>query len=84
MPTADKFRTALFAWLDEAERASKAYVEINSGKLHRVVGGYPGQKHRMPVCCAVMESAMREGDVVVSAPPKGRGASLTIRYMLPR
>jgi hypothetical protein len=84
MPTAEKFRMALQAWLAEAERRSRTSVEINSGKLHRVVGGYPGQNHRMPVCCAVMEAEMREGDTIVSAPPKGRGASLTIRYELPR
>ena len=31
-----------------------------------------------------MRSAMRAGDVVIAEPPKGTGASLTIRYRLPR
>jgi 5-methylcytosine-specific restriction protein A len=84
MPTAEKFRAALDAWISEATRVGKSSVDVNSGKLHRIVGGYPAQDHRMPVCCAVMESAMRAGDKILTAPPKGRGASLTIRYKLPR
>jgi len=31
-----------------------------------------------------MYAEMREGDRVLCAPPKGRGATLTIRYLLPR
>jgi hypothetical protein len=40
----------------------------------------------MPVCCDVMCAAMSEshGDRIESAPPKGKGASLAIRYVLPR
>ena len=30
------------------------HVEINSGELHRAVGGYPGADHRMPMCCDAM------------------------------
>ena len=59
-------------------------IEINSGDLHRQVGGYPGPNHRMPACCQAMWNKKRSGDVVVSAPPKLKGASLTIRYHLPR
>jgi 5-methylcytosine-specific restriction protein A len=84
MLTAEKFRLVLHTWLKEAERTNRATVDINSGQLHRMVGGYPGVDHRMPVCCSVMEAEMRSGDAIVGAPPKGRGASLTIRYRLPR
>jgi 5-methylcytosine-specific restriction protein A len=50
-----------------------------------VIGGYPGAgKHRMPVCCEAMRSEKRAGDEIVFEPPKGKGASLTIRYRLPR
>jgi len=38
----------------------------------------------MPVCCNVMLSEMSNEDVIVSKPPKGQGASLVIRYKLPR
>jgi hypothetical protein len=48
-----------------AEHASKTTVEINSGQLHREVGGYPGQNHRMPICCAVMRSEMSAGDAIL-------------------
>ena len=60
------------------------YIDVNAGELHRAVGGYPGPGHNMPGCCAVMKAAMRVGDVVLGGPPSGIGASLTIRYRLPR
>ena len=37
-------------------------IVIQAGKLHRIVGGYPGQNHRMPMCCSIMRSRMQEGD----------------------
>jgi 5-methylcytosine-specific restriction protein A len=48
------------------------------------MGGYPGPKHRMPVCCEAMYGEKRDGDEIISAPAKGKGAKLTIRYKLPR
>jgi 5-methylcytosine-specific restriction protein A len=80
MPTAEDFRVTLRARMQGAEHASKTTVEINSGQLHREVGGYPGQNHRMPPCCAVMRSEMSAGDAILQEPPKKQGASLTIRY----
>jgi 5-methylcytosine-specific restriction protein A len=59
-------------------------VEITAGSLHRVVGGYPGTNHRMPICCQVMYDTMGPDDEVVTSPPSGKGASLRIRYQLPR
>lgn len=82
--TADDFRNALKKFLGEGFGSSDSYVDINAGQLHRHVGGYPGRNHVMPVCCAVMHSEMNAGDEVIAQPPKGRGASLTIRYRLPR
>ena len=64
--------------------AGHSSVEIVSGNLHRSVGGYPGRNHRMPMCCSAMRQAMRPGDVVIASPPKGQGATLRIRYLLPR
>ena len=36
------------------------------------------------VCCDAMYSERRNGDEIIFAPQKGKGASLTIRYSLPR
>ena len=70
-------------WTRAQERGAP-YIDIKAGELHRCVGAYPGPDHRMPACCAVLRSEMVGGDTVVQEPPKGQGASLTIRYQLPR
>ena len=57
-------------------------IDIVSGDVHRSVGGYPGTNHRMPVCCSVMYSMMQGADEILYAPPKGKGATLKIRYHL--
>lgn len=59
---------------------SNEFTDLNAGIIHREIGGYPGKNHRMPECCEVMYSMMKGTDIVLSAPPKGKGASLTIRY----
>ena len=84
MPTTDDFKSELRKQLGRAEKRGAASVEINSGELHRVVGGYPGTGHRMPMCCRAMYAEQRAGDEILSQPEKGKGASLTIRYQLPR
>ncbi len=83
MPSADDFRAELRAQIDRARRQGRPHVEINAGELHRIVGSYPGD-HRMPVCCEVLRSEQKEGDELVYSPADGNGASLTIRYKLPR
>jgi hypothetical protein len=82
--TAATFRDALRQLLAEAASRGMAHADIQAGRFHRWVGGYPGPSHSMPVCCDVMWAAKRVGDTVVAQPPKRRGASLTIRYRLPR
>jgi 5-methylcytosine-specific restriction protein A len=85
MPTAEEFREQLLGVFRRAEQKRQASVLVKAGDLHRVVGGYPNRNtQRMPVCCNVMRGAMHRGDVIVSEPPKGQGATLTIRYELPR
>lgn len=83
-PTIEDFRSRLRQRLRRAELGGGASVEINSGELHREVGGYPGADHRMRTCCGAMTSEMKTGDRVIQSPPKGHGASLTVRYALPR
>jgi hypothetical protein len=84
MPTADDFRDELIFEFEVATRDGRASIIIEAGGLHERVGGYSGSNHRMPVCCSVMEQEMVAGDRIISSPPKGKGASLTIEYQLPR
>src|SRR6266446_374220 len=82
--TADIFRKALAVEFEKATRAGRDSVRITAGALHSTLGGYPGQDHRMPVCCGVMRNATIAGDTVIASPPSGQGATLTIEYLLPR
>jgi len=86
MPVADDFQQALVQVFYEAYRNHQDAVEGNAADLHRLVGGYPGHDHGMPICCSVMRSNMAPdaGDIVIAEPPSGQGASLTIPYVLPR
>lgn len=81
---AKAFGVELRAQLSRAAKRGAPHVEVNSGELHRKVGGYPGAAHRMPICCDVMNTQKKPGDEVISSPTRGKGASLTIRYKLPR
>ncbi|MBS1163989.1 MAG: endonuclease [Proteobacteria bacterium] len=88
MPTADDFRVELTGILQRAELQGRPHVEINAGELHRSVGGYPsreGNQHAMPSCCGVMRGELEAGKAeIIYTPESGNGASLTIRYYLPR
>ena len=84
LPSKDEFMRAVRALLREAELEGKPFLEINSGQLHRDLGGYPGTRHALPSCCDAMYEVQKSGDAILSKPPKGKGASLTIRYRLPR
>lgn len=83
-PTTDDFRRALRELLRAAEERSEASIDVVSGDLHRIVGGYPSPSPRMPSCCNAMRSEMRQSDKELQAPPNGLGASLIIRYFMPR
>ncbi len=81
IPNADVFRHALSQLLSSS---LGKYVDVNAGELHDLVGTRSGKDSRMPTCCNVMLAAMQNGDTVLAAPPKGRGSTLIIRYVLPR
>jgi len=83
-PTAQDFQQELDNIFATATKQGKTYVDVKSGELHRRVGGYPSHNHRMPVCCQVMRRNMKPGDIILYEPPSGQGATLTIRYKLPR
>jgi hypothetical protein len=84
MPTIEDFRSKLQTLLAQAEASGASHLEISSRELHIEVGGYSGPPHRMPTCCDAMYGEMKLGDRIVSAPPKGKGATVVIRFALPR
>lgn len=84
LPTASDFQTELNNIFISAQNKGVPYVDVKSGDLHRRVGGYPGHNHRMPVCCEIMRRNMKKGDQILQQPPKEQGATLIIRYVLPR
>lgn len=84
MATAHRFHQTLCAIFKGASGEGLRLAVVNAGTLHRQVGGYSGRGHRMPACCSAMHSEMQYGDSILATPPKGQGASLTIRYVLPK
>jgi hypothetical protein len=83
-PTMEDFSANLSVLLEEAGDKGEPSVDISAGELHRRAGFYPGKSHRMPECCRAMRQEMRAGDIILEEPPKGSGASLVVRYRLPR
>ena len=83
-PKRQDFETEPQRRFTAAVAAGRSSIRIVSGELHTGVGGYPGQDHRMPLCCQGMKNATREGDVVLQSPPSGQGATLIVQYRLPR
>lgn len=84
MPVKKDFQRALEEILREHDRQGEICADVKAGELHRRLGGYPGPGNRMPTCCDLMKENMEPGDEILNEPPKGRGASLRIRYKLPR
>jgi 5-methylcytosine-specific restriction protein A len=86
MPTREDFRSYLNRLFGAAELLGFVSVDVTAKNVHIAVGGYPnGGNHRMPVCCEVLREAVTApGDIVIEQPPQGDGASLRIRYSIPR
>jgi hypothetical protein len=82
IPNAEKFKQSLESIFAIARENGQEYIDVISGELHSQVGGYPSSNHRMPTCCSVMRQKMKPNDQELSAPPKGKGAELRIRYYL--
>lgn len=80
----EDFRTALREVLRASEGLGLVAIEISAGNLHRRVGGYPGNDHRMPACCDAMYEEIGSLDSIISKPASGKGASVIVRYALPR
>ena len=84
IPISVDFQNAIDEIFRSAQKQGLREITIKTGNLHRQVGGYPSNNHRMPVCCHVMRANMSTGDQILAGPPKGDGATLLIRYKLPR
>lgn len=78
--TAGVFKEEIDRLFSEEKSKGADHIDITSGDVHRTVGGYPSKNHNMPTCCEVMYSLMKPGDEILKAPPKGKGATLEIRY----
>lgn len=61
LPTTEDFQAALDEMFAKAQSRDDGHIDIRSGDLHRLVGGYPGRNHRMPKCCGVRKEAMGRG-----------------------
>ncbi|WP_136624282.1 MULTISPECIES: hypothetical protein [Bradyrhizobium] len=57
-----QFRKELQRLLREAELRGAPSIELNSGTLHRQLGGYPGLNHQMPSCCQAMYDEQVEAE----------------------
>jgi 5-methylcytosine-specific restriction protein A len=84
MPTAPDFESALRNSFIQAQQRGEPYIDVRAGDLHKSLGGYPGRNHRMSTCSEVMWRLFRSSDTVLHSPPKRHGASLNLRYNLPR
>jgi hypothetical protein len=84
IPTPKDFQNELDSIFASAQQQGKSFIEIKSGDLHRSVGGYHRHNHRLPSCCRVMKRNMKPGDQILQQPPSGAGATLIIRFKLPR
>jgi len=84
IPIAEDFERILECIFDCATQQGRSHVDVRAGDIHRLAGHYPGPDHRMPVCCEVLRRKMGAGDEIIQAPPKGDGATVRIRYRIPR
>jgi 5-methylcytosine-specific restriction protein A len=81
-PSSKDFEAALDGLMQAARQGGETFVEVSSGDLHRLVGGYPGPNHRMPTCCTVMRGRLNKGDIVLREPKRSAGANLALKYFL--
>ena len=82
MPNKDDFVKEIMKMQQVAKDEGAAYIDIVSGDVHRKLGGYPNRNHAMPTCCDAMYELMKPGDEIIEAPPKGKGATVKVRYYL--
>ena len=81
-PTAWDFRNKLTVILNTAKHSGKSYVDVESGNLHKELGGDSNSHHRLPIFHEVMTKMMRPGDSILKEARHGDGATMLVRYIL--
>lgn len=87
VPNTENFEKRIQEIFMVSEKMKLSFIDIVAGDLHTEMGGYPAPegKHAMPSCCNAMKKFyIVEKDEILHEPPKGQGATLFIRYRLPR
>lgn len=79
-PSEHAFLEELEDWINYGVSMKRAYVDICAADIHKRLGGYPGNRHRLSVCCRVMKERMKEGDEIISQSKRGGGANFIVRY----
>ena len=79
-PTAWDFRNKLTVILNTAKHSGKPYVDVESGNLHKELGGDSNSRHRLPIFHEVMTKMMRRGDLILKEPRNSDGATMLVRY----
>ena len=82
MPTAWDFRNKLTVILNTARHSGKPYVDVESGHLHKELGGDSDSRHRLPIFHEVMTRMMRRGDLILKDPRNDDGSTMLVRYIL--
>ena len=87
IPNTKDFELKLSELLTDAQRQKWKFIDVSSGNLHQLIGGYPSSKdenHAMPSCCNVMRKMQNSNDEILCESVSGQSTKLIIRYMLPR
>lgn len=83
--TKDTFISELRKIFQRETESGSTEVTITASELHRIAGNYPGENHRIPLCCSAMRELFDEKkDIIISESKKDNNALLTISYALPR
>lgn len=81
-PTAWDFRNKLTVILNTAKYSGKPYVDVESGHLHKELGGDSKSHNRLAIFHEVMKKMMRPGDSILQEGRNEDGATMLVRYIL--
>jgi hypothetical protein len=83
IPSIEDFKNEIDEMKNEARINGEEYIDIIALEIHKRLA-IVSRNHRMASCCKAMYDMMltENGDQIISAPPKGKGSTLKIRYYL--
>lgn len=73
-----EIRAYIFGIFEQFRAQGEDSCTLVSGEIHRAMG----LKHLMPSVCNAMYQLRKDGDEIVHSPPKGKGSTLRIQYLL--